>query len=1179
MIKQTLMFIAVILANIAAAQELTNYKPNIVTPPPSVMEMEKYTVYNVDKKNGVSSFSIPIFNIKVGNINIPLSLDYHTSAVKYDFPLGELGVNWKLSDLGYISRSIRGRVDEHFDKPNAQELAKLTTENVEKERLLGSLLYNSGFSTYYDGEYDLFKYSTISDNGEFIIDDRSTKKVLSTKKTDKISYNYSPSSWYIYDLKIVGKNGLTYYYGKNPDNLNQQYIAKPKNGPEPITWYTTKIEGPVKEFVRFTYEPRTEISYIMPTTGQVTESRYSHSTLEDNLTKIMHATVFNNGIILKTEDQVPTWSNVIKEIVTSDNQRIVFTRETASPNLVKKIEIFSSDNKLVKFVELKYTPLGKNPPLLASVIIYGGLNDENPQAYKFSYYDEGKLIRQFDKWGFLQEQGMSDGEFPLFSFDTRYQKQRFATNSDGLEGWSTKALGEIPIAFKETPQLTKANDHYLMKEIQFPTGGRRTFEYESHKYKNSASIPSQIIQFGARVKRITSYDNLDSLPTLVIDYRYGKNDDGIGEIFDDLDKDQYFFFENPTLGIEKSINGSAMGIVTKNLTIYSVNPFHHLLDQIGNIYYPQVSEYNVLVSSQAGQRVYTDMSKSTTHYGLNVPFNKIEAFGNSGLSSPGGPYGSRAPSSPLNNNYYYNGVNLGSIVNELGVSYYKKDQNTLRLVKKIVNDYEHANIYRNEVLTQPYYVLLDPLPTTYANEYTTIKSAIGGNNIINYANSSLGLFSASLLKKQQTIAYFPYEGRDSSVATANYAYNDLDLLSEERIVSSNNTEIATTYSYAKDKGNQFLITKNMLDIPLQKKIIRKINTVNKTVSDVVTNFPLTQTEANQKTAGLPLPTSIFNYDLVTGLPVTEISYDKYDSQGNIVQYTEKENLTTSFIWGYSGQYPVAKIENAKYADIINVFGNEATAQNRLSKLIPPSVSDTTIRNIIQLIRSGIPQAQVSTYTYKPSVGMTSMSDPRGITAYYSFNNANRLGYIADYDQNIIKSFVYRYKAYSNMAISKTYTKNNCPSGQRGTNVIYSIPAGKYTSLISQDDADQKALNDLQQNGQNYANQNGSCENLMSMLVLANNTSYNSDISISISKPTAGGVPAFSNTYNFSGGFGYSYGSIPPGLYSVTVNVTDYSVDFNIQYGSSNIRVPAGETIYNVEFKADGQVTVSVNQLP
>ncbi len=63
--------------------------------------------------------------------------------------------------------------------------------------------------------------------------------------------------------------------------------------------------------------------------------------------------------------------------------------------------------------------------------------------------------------------------------------------------------------------------------------------------------------------------------------------------------------------------------------------------------------------------------------------------------------------------------------------------------------------------------------------------------------------------------------------------------------------------------------------------------------------------------------------------------------------------------------------------------------------------------------------------------------------------------------------------YKNVAVSKAFTKNNCTSGS-GSSVIYAVPAGKYTSTISQAAADQLATDDINNNGQNYANLNGTC---------------------------------------------------------------------------------------------------------
>lgn len=64
--------------------------------------------------------------------------------------------------------------------------------------------------------------------------------------------------------------------------------------------------------------------------------------------------------------------------------------------------------------------------------------------------------------------------------------------------------------------------------------------------------------------------------------------------------------------------------------------------------------------------------------------------------------------------------------------------------------------------------------------------------------------------------------------------------------------------------------------------------------------------------------------------------------------------------------------------------------------------------------------------------------------------------------------------YSNNAINEVFTKNDCLAGYIGSKVAYTIPAGKYTSSISQTDVDQKVQNELNTNGQAYANTNGNC---------------------------------------------------------------------------------------------------------
>ena len=110
----------------------------------------------------------------------------------------------------------------------------------------------------------------------------------------------------------------------------------------------------------------------------------------------------------------------------------------------------------------------------------------------------------------------------------------------------------------------------------------------------------------------------------------------------------------------------------------------------------------------------------------------------------------------------------------------------------------------------------------------------------------------------------------------------------------------------------------------------------------------------------------------------------------------------SYLWGYKSAYPVAQVIGASY-QTISALVNQQVLDN-------PS-SDLALQSELSAIRANLAgtQAQVSTYTYKPLVGITSTIDPNGKTISYEYDALGRLSYIRDQENNILKKFCYNYQ--------------------------------------------------------------------------------------------------------------------------------------------------------------------------
>ncbi|WP_160710866.1 DUF5977 domain-containing protein [Chitinophaga solisilvae] len=143
-----------------------------------------------------------------------------------------------------------------------------------------------------------------------------------------------------------------------------------------------------------------------------------------------------------------------------------------------------------------------------------------------------------------------------------------------------------------------------------------------------------------------------------------------------------------------------------------------------------------------------------------------------------------------------------------------------------------------------------------------------------------------------------------------------------------------------------------------------------------------------------------------------------------------------------------------------------------------------LSGIIDDVRVFPADALLSTFSHHSQVGRTAETDPSGKTTTYEYDGLGRLSIVRDDDNNIVSKTCVNYyggptgcpdnQEYSNAAYTQTFTRNNCPAGYAPGSVAYTVNAGTYTSTISQEDANQLAVNDAMLKGQAYANANGTC---------------------------------------------------------------------------------------------------------
>lgn len=370
-------------------------------------------------------------------------------------------------------------------------------------------------------------------------------------------------------------------------------------------------------------------------------------------------------------------------------------------------------------------------------------------------------------------------------------------------------------------------------------------------------------------------------------------------------------------------------------------------------------------------------------------------------------------------------------------------QNGMPMITRI---YDANESLLEETINEWDYVLSSS--HTYSRVSTlNLRSAtipIAGGNYLFYCVGFYPLVSTKTILKNSTKKTYSSGNLVSTYQQNNYdSYNQL---SYSTITDSKQQTRKTTYRYPYNFPEYSSMATYNISAIIEKKddLVTTSGTVPiSTIKNIYTGF------TSSSGTGVWDITAVHT-SIGTGTPTEEIAYELYGSyttpeKHKLLQYRDKSGVINSIVWGYGGQYPVAKISGKGY--------NEAISQSGIDLLIVNNTqtSDIAMRSELNKLRQ-LQGCFIITYTYKPLVGQTSETDPRGRTTYYEYDNMNRLSVVKDHDGKVIKKICYNYAGQPENCLSPC-TNTTAEWQNTATALRCQLNAGQNTGYQEQEQKD------------------------------------------------------------------------------------------------------------------------------
>jgi hypothetical protein len=1220
----TALVLSIGLISQSQVSQQTKLLPMLAPASPEVASLGRFGSYEVNYYTGLADISIPVYEIQVGELKLPISFTYHPSGIKVTETASRAGLGWSLHAGGIVTRKIQGKPDEqtnnYFAATSTSAFRVKSTTDIDGYTE-DALDYLSRVDVRdYDGEPDIFTYEFPGHGGRFLFNQKDSFKTflipfapVAVSKTyvDAITVNFS----------IKDEGGRTYAFNNVETTSSGSGVGLLSN---------TTSAWLLSDIISANTQDSIHLKYSSVATSDQYENEYF--IINDNVSTTGGNGYYTNDFGTFTGEivGVATYAQRLDSIMFLDG-KIVFEEATEGRedfngvyNILKRlkfIKIYNYDAisktyRLIKVVQLFHSYFIDGSDNATKRLRLDSIQFQTPtniaiQTYKFDYNTNislpGKLAKKKDYWGYFNNR---TNTIPSTSTPTSIPKIKHTYAVPPSSPYDIWIGGTDTLARYPDPNYMQA---YILQKITFPTGGHTKFEYETNQYLDENGNPKYA--GGLRIKSIKSYTDTGTTP-IVKTYRYGLNESGYGRANFFLEQ---CFFANHQNFRWVDIDHDAWfcrGLSYKTMHTYFANPTNDIEGSDGSpVFYPVVTEYEGDSATNIGKTVYQFTDKAdakTSIIGYGKPFCDSYQFIR-GLqtgkavykANGGGTYSLVAEERKKYQFYPYQWTTqgIGIVVRKLTI-----DEGSSGAINNIGTNYNsHGCAFFSDAYNYNY------------NNYNIVS---GDNKLVS----------------DTSISYDQKDPTKSLISITNFSYNDSTHLglSQLQTINSKGDTLKKTYTYPYNNGSAPYSSMNTAHIWDKVIIETSFNGITQ-LSQRINNY-----SSYSGSNYLPSTTSI---QVLSNAAETRASFNSYDIKGNILEMQKANDVKQSLIWDDKGTQPIAEIIGASqnetaytsfeadgfggwsgvgdYCFPVNgsITGKRAYTQNNFSfsktglnatgayvisywskngSYSVNSSSGTTIRTLngwtlynhylvnpsggnitvagsgtIDELRLYPATASMKTYTYEPLVGVSTECNSNSHITYYIYDGFSRLSFVKDENGFILKKFCYNYTGqvencsmYGNTAQSGNYTKNNCSGGLVGSQVTYSVPANTYYSS-SQSDANALAQNDVTANGQAYANAYGTCNTPPITITGSNSKSISYTVKFTKSSNS-------SIWYSFSlpsGASNSTLGTIPPDTYNVQFQPNGNPPLANFNITSFTLTNATGATFNNVSLTSNALARV------